>query len=170
MIRKTDNISINSWVIIKQSIIILSLVHPSGNLETSHPEPWEHEIYWKNKDVPVLSVRWSLESRAPRWYQCSRCNYTQWTVLINRSGSCSFDERRVLGLETGEKVLTGDKTWTSSRCYDGRQTPWWEFSIVLQAGWARIDVGERVWLVTHKLIALGNWVGWEGRWEDWLAK
>ena len=90
VIRKTDNISINSWVIIKQSIIILSLVHPSGNLETSHPEPWEHEIYWKNKDVPVLSVRWSLESRAPRWYQCSRCNYTQWTVLINRNGSCSF--------------------------------------------------------------------------------
>ena len=101
VIRKTDNISINSWVIIKQSIIILSLLHPSGKLETSHPQPWEHEIYWKNKDVPVPSVRRSRASRAPRWYQCSCRNYPQWAVLINLSASCSFQremggERRYL--------------------------------------------------------------------------
>ena len=119
VIRKTDNISINSWVIIKQSIIILSLLHPSGKLETSHPQPWEHEIYWKNKDVQVLSVRWSRASRAPRWYQSSRCNFPQWTVLINRSGSCSFQpemgaERRYL-VETKHFYISS--TETINYCY-----------------------------------------------------
>ena len=121
VIRKTDNISINSGVIIKQSIIILSLLHPSGKLETSHPQPWEHEIYWKNKDVPLLSVRWSLASRAPRWYQCSRRNYPQWAVLINRSGSCSFQramgvERRHL-VETKHFYISTAETSTTVMCY-----------------------------------------------------
>ena len=94
MIRKTDNISINSLAIIKQSIIILSPVYPSGNI-TRHVtpcKPWEQQI--KNYYLETIQIFLSSTSCCcdiASYYLYRLClGLWRGGVLINETRSWAF--------------------------------------------------------------------------------